>query len=195
MQWMTHPIWCFWGDYIYEYASPRDATGLARVHALRAASWQYRRTTATATPCTKATRCCRQRTRLPMGVTWDDHEVRKRLRRRTRRDGDGDGDGDMPAFPAMRQAGWQALREHAPACRQPGAGVDALQVYRSLAWDAGAYPPARPRQFRDWQTCRRTAAVAQVVCALADCAAWVPPAHAAGRRTEQWLDARLAKPG
>ena len=64
----------FLGDYIYEYATPKNTEGLAApTHCVMPPRWP---TTATATPCTRATPALQAaHAACPWAVTWDDHEV------------------------------------------------------------------------------------------------------------------------
>ncbi len=183
----------FLGDYIYEYASPRDATGLARVHALRAAStladYRDRYALHKSDPLLQAAHAA-----CPWSVTWDDHEVQNDYAGVRGRDGDGGG--DTPAFPTMRQAGWQAFYENMPLrAASLARGVDALQVYRSLAWGRLAHIHLLDtRQFRDWQACRKDGSSGAGGVRPADCATWSAPQRTLlGAAQEQWLDARLAE--
>ena len=125
-------------------------------------------------------------------MTWDDHEVQNDYAGVRGRDGDG----DMPAFPAMRQAGWQAFYENMPLrAASLARGVDALQVYRSLAWGRLAHIHLLDtRQFRDWQACRKDGSSGAGGVRPADCATWSAPQRTLlGAAQEQWLDARLAE--
>ncbi|MCB1974006.1 MAG: alkaline phosphatase D family protein, partial [Burkholderiaceae bacterium] len=96
----------FLGDYIYEYASPRDTTGLARVHSLRHATtladFRDRHALHKSDRHLQAAHAS-----CPWAVTWDDHEVQNDYAGSA-------GKGDPAAFLALRTAAWQAFYEHMP---------------------------------------------------------------------------------
>lgn len=178
----------FLGDYIYEYASPRDATGLARVHTLRAArtlaDYRDRYALHKSDPLLQAAHAA-----CPWSVTWDDHEVQNDYAGALGRDG------GTPAFQAMRLAGWQAFYENMPLrAASLARGVDALQVYRSLSWGRLArIHLLDTRQFRDWQACRKDGSSGAGGVRPGDCAAWSDPRRTLlGAAQEHWLGARLA---
>ena len=118
----------FLGDYIYEYATPTDTTGLARTHTLLHArsldDFRDRYALHKSDPQLQVAHAA-----CPWAVTWDDHEVQN--------DYAGDtGHDSSTAFSALRSAGFQAFYEHMPlgAARLAGPGFAALQLYRRLAW-------------------------------------------------------------
>ncbi|KAB2892963.1 MAG: alkaline phosphatase, partial [Burkholderiaceae bacterium] len=92
----------FLGDYIYEYATPKETSGLARVHALRTAQtladYRDRYALHKSDPLLQAAHAA-----CPWSATWDDHEVQNDYAGGLGREG------DASAFQSMRQAGWQAF--------------------------------------------------------------------------------------
>lgn len=179
----------FLGDYIYEYASPPDTTGLARVHALRTArtlaDYRDRYALHKSDPLLQAAHAA-----CPWGVTWDDHEVQNDYAGELGREG------DAQAFREMRLAGWQAFYEHMPLRASSLArGVGALQVYRSLGWGRLArLHLLDARQFRNWQACRKPGSSGAGAVRPEDCAAWSDPQRTLlGSAQEHWLDERLAE--
>lgn len=177
----------FLGDYIYEYASPKDSTGLARVHGLRLATaladYRDRYALHRSDPALQAAHAA-----CPWMVTWDDHEVQN--------DYAGDaGKGDPAGFLAQRSAAWQAFYENMPlrAASLVQRDFSALQVYRRLAWGRLAHLHLLDaRQYRSLQACRTAASSAGAVRPR-DCAELADPARSfLGMAQEQWLDAGLA---
>jgi len=178
----------FLGDYIYEYASPPDATGLARAHALRTArtlaDYRDRYALHKSDPLLQAAHAA-----CPWSMTWDDHEVQNDYAGELGREG------DAQAFTEMRLAGWQAFYEHMPLrAASLARGVGALQVYRGLDWGLLArIHLLDTRQYRDWQACRKNGSGASAV-RPEDCAAWSAPQRTLlGAAQERWLDGRLAE--
>lgn len=177
----------FLGDYIYEYASPKDSSGLARVHSLRLATtladYRDRYALHRSDPALQAAHAA-----CPWMVTWDDHEVQN--------DYAGDaGKGDPAGFLAQRSAAWQAFYENMPlrAASLVQRDFSALQVYRRLAWGRLAHlHMLDARQYRSLQACRTAASSAGAVRPK-DCAELAEPARSfLGMAQEQWLDAGLA---
>jgi alkaline phosphatase D len=177
----------FLGDYIYEYASPKDSSGLARVHSLRLATtladYRDRYALHRSDPALQAAHAA-----CPWMVTWDDHEVQN--------DYAGDaGKGDPAGFVAQRSAAWQAFYENMPlrAASLVQRDFSALQVYRRLAWGRLAHLHLLDaRQYRSLQACRTAASSAGAVRPK-DCAELADPARSfLGMAQEQWLDAGLA---
>ena len=178
----------FLGDYIYEYACPKDISGLARVHSLRAAQtladYRDRYALHKSDPLLQAAHAA-----CPWSATWDDHEVQNDYAGQLGRDG------DAATFAAMRVAGWQAFYEHMPLRASSLArGVGALQVYRGLSWGRLAQLHLLDaRQFRQWQACRKPGSSGAGSVRPSDCAAWGDPTRTLlGAEQEQWLDQRLA---
>lgn len=177
----------FLGDYIYEYASPKDSSGLARVHSLRLATtladYRDRYALHKSDPALQAAHAA-----CPWMVTWDDHEVQN--------DYAGDaGKGDPAGFLAQRSAAWQAFYESMPlrAASLVQRDFSALQVYRRLPWGRLAHLHLLDaRQYRSLQACRTAASSAGAVRPK-DCAELAEPARSfLGMAQEQWLDAGLA---
>jgi hypothetical protein len=143
----------FLGDYIYEYATPKNTTGLARTHTLRHAStladFRDRYALHKSDPALQAAHAA-----CPWAVTWDDHEVQNDYA--GPRQGQPGRCRGLPG-PAQRSLAG-VLRKHAPACSQPGGRptLDRLQVYRRLRWGRLAQVHLLDtRQHRQWQACRK----------------------------------------
>ena len=183
----------FLGDYIYEYATPRNTADLARTHALRQATtladYRDRYALHKSDPALRAAHAA-----CPWAVTWDDHEVQNDYAA-----GAGRGD-DAAGFAALRSAAWQAFYENMPlraaslARPAPDARWDALQVYRRLRWGRLAhFHLLDNRQHRSWQACRAPESASAGAVRRGDCAALGDPARSLlGLAQEQWLDAGLA---
>ena len=179
----------FLGDYIYEYASPQDTHGLARVHNLPLArtlqDYRARYALYKSDPHLQAAHAA-----CPWAVTWDDHEVENDwagLYGRAH---------DAQAFAAQRLAAFQAYYEHMPLrAASLARGVGQLQVYRSLAWGRLArIALLDARQYRDWQACRTPGSSGGAGVRPAQCAGWADPARSLlGRAQEAWLDTALAR--
>ena len=137
------------GDYIYEYPSPQDATGLARVHPLRLPrnlqDYRDRYALHKSDPALQAAHAC-----APWSVTWDDHEVQNDYAA-------GQGRGERAEWLPLRSAAWQAFYEHMPlrASTLAGSGFHQLQIHRRLHWGRLArLHMLDTRQYRDLQACR-----------------------------------------
>ena len=186
----------FLGDYIYEYATPKNTTGLARTHSLRHATtladYRDRYALHKSDPALQAAHAA-----CPWAVTWDDHEVQNDYAAATGHGARGDG---VPGFVALRGAAWQAFYENMPlraaslAVPAPGAHWDALQVYRRLRWGRLAHIHLLDsRQYRSVQACRKPSAANAGAVRTADCAELThPPRSLLGSTQEQWLNAGLA---
>ncbi|WCM89786.1 alkaline phosphatase D family protein [Acidovorax sp. NCPPB 3576] len=178
----------FLGDYIYEYASPKDPAGLARVHGLRLAhtlaDYRDRYALHKSDPSLQAAHAL-----CPWATTWDDHEVQNDY-------AGTHGRGDAADFLAMRTAAWQAFYEHTPlrAASLAASGFGALQVYRALPWGRLAtIHLLDARQFRDRQACRAEGSSGAGAVRPGDCAELqVPGRSFLGAAQERWLDAGLA---
>lgn len=179
----------FLGDYIYEYATPKNTEGLARTHALRYATtladYRDRYALHKSDPALQAAHAT-----CPWAVTWDDHEVQNDYA------GDRNGQGDGAAFQAQRTAAWQAFYENMPlrASALADAQFDKLQLYRRLPWGRLAQLHLLDdRQHRALQACRRPGSTSAGTVRPADCAELADPARSLlGAAQEQWLDAGLA---
>ncbi|MDF1484294.1 alkaline phosphatase D family protein [Ramlibacter sp. H39-3-26] len=176
----------FLGDYIYEYATPADSTGLARTHALRHArtldDYRDRYALHKSDPDLQAAhRAC------AWIVTWDDHEVEN--------DYADDAGRDAQGFAARRAAGYQAFYEHMPLrAAALAAGMDHLRLYRSVAWGRLArFHLLDDRQYRARQACRPPGAsgAASVKAGCAELQA--PERSLLGLEQERWLDGALAR--
>lgn len=177
----------FLGDYIYEYATPADTSGLARIqplrHATTLADFRDRYALYKSDPLLQAAHAA-----CPWGVVWDDHEVQNDY-------AGANGRGDDPAaFLALRSAAWQAFYEHMPL-RAASLGAHGLALHRRLAWGRLAHIHLLDmRQHRDVQACRRPAARSAGAVRPEDCAALADPARTLlGTAQERWLDAGLAQ--
>lgn len=179
----------FLGDYIYEYATPSDTTGLARVHGLRhahtLADFRERYALHKSDPQLQAAHAA-----CPWLVTWDDHEVQNDWAGNTGREGSSD-------FAALRSAGFQAFYEHMPlgAGRLAAPGFSALRLHRRIAWGRLAQLHMLDgRQYRDRQACRRADASGAGAVRSAQCAELAEPARSfLGSAQERWLDDGLAR--
>ena len=182
----------FLGDYIYEYATPKNASDLARTHSLKLATtladYRDRYALHKSDPALQAAHAT-----CPWAVTWDDHEVQNDYAA-------GAGRGDGAGFLAMRGAAWQAFYENMPlraaSLARPFADTrwDALQVYRRLRWGRLAHIHLLDgRQYRSWQACRTPESASAGAVRGGGCADLADPARTyLGAAQEQWLDAGLA---
>ena len=179
----------FLGDYIYEYASPKDHTGLARVQPLRLprdlADYRERYALHKSDPDLQAAHAC-----APWVVTWDDHEVQNDYTGSRGKDDDGH-------WLPLRTAAWQAYYEHMPlrASALTSPSFQSLQLYRRLAWGRLArLHVLDARQYRDWQACRAPGSGSSGVVRPDACAELADPRRSfLGRRQEEWLQAGLVQ--
>ncbi|ABM32002.1 alkaline phosphatase D family protein [Paracidovorax citrulli] len=180
----------FLGDYIYEYASPADPAGLARVHALRhartLADFRDRYALHRSDAALQAAHAA-----APWAVTWDDHEVENDYAGLSGREPEA-------AFADLRAAAYQAFYEHMPlraATLQAGGGFGGLQLCRRLAWGRLArLHLLDARQFRSRQACRPQGSGGAGSVLPATCAELADPARSfLGMDQERWLDAGLAE--
>ncbi|MCE1191233.1 MAG: alkaline phosphatase D family protein [Acidovorax sp.] len=182
----------FLGDYIYEYATPKNTADLARTHSLRLATtladYRDRYALHKSDPALQAAHAA-----CPWAVTWDDHEVQNDYAA-------GAGRGDADSFLALRAAAWQAFYENMPL-RATSLGTpasaprwDALQLYRRLRWGRLAHIHLLDsRQYRSWQACRTPQSMSAGAVRPADCAELASPDRTLlGTAQEQWLHAGLA---
>ncbi|MDY0106494.1 MAG: alkaline phosphatase D family protein, partial [Giesbergeria sp.] len=176
----------FLGDYIYEYATPADTSGLARVQNLHLAAsladYRERYALYKSDPLLQAAHAA-----CPWAVVWDDHEVQNDYAGAT-------GRGDSDAFLALRSAAWQAFYEHMPL-RAATFSEQGLALHRRLAWGQLAHIHLLDmRQHRDVQACRRLSARSAGAVRPGDCAAWADPVRSLlGASQERWLDDGLAQ--
>ena len=181
----------FLGDYIYEYATPKNTEGLARTHGLRLAAtladYRDRYALHKSDPALQAAHSA-----CPWAVTWDDHEVQNDYAA-------GAGRGGADAFLPLRGAAWQAFYENMPlraaSLMNPPGTWNALQVYRRLRWGRLAHIHLLDsRQYRSWQACRTPESASASGVRAASCAALADPARTLlGSAQEQWLDSGLAE--
>ena len=186
----------FLGDYIYEYATPRDTAGLARTHTLRLATnladFRDRYALHKSDSALQAAHAT-----CPWSVTWDDHEVQNDYAADSGRDSGPDA-GEL--FLAMRGAAWQAFYENMPlratsllrsATSDPW---HQLQIYRRLRWGRLAHIHLLDsRQYRSWQACRAAGSGSAGAVRPAQCADLAAPNRTLlGAVQERWLDAGLA---
>ena len=184
----------FLGDYIYEYATPKNTSDLARTHSLRLpttlADYRDRYALHKSDPALQAAHAA-----CPWAVTWDDHEVQNDYAADTGRKGEA-----ASSFLALRGAAWQAFYENMPLRAAslgspfPDTRWDALQVYRRLRWGRLAHIHLLDsRQYRSWQACRAPEAGSAGAVRPAECAELADPTRTfLGSAQEQWLDAGLA---
>ncbi|HEY0200616.1 MAG TPA: alkaline phosphatase D family protein [Burkholderiaceae bacterium] len=176
----------FLGDYIYEYATPPNSTGLARTHALRhahtLADYRDRYALHKSDPDLQAAhRLC------PWAVTWDDHEVEN--------DYAGEYGSEGAAFPAQRAAAYQAFYEHMPLRASVAApGWQQPRLYRRIDWGQLArLHMVDDRQYRATQACRKPGSSGAGTVKPQDCAALADPARSLlGPQQEDWLEQGLA---
>ncbi|CAN7316337.1 alkaline phosphatase D family protein [Acidovorax sp. LjRoot74] len=185
----------FLGDYIYEYATPKNTADLARTHSLRLATtladYRDRYALHKSDPALQAAHAT-----CPWSVTWDDHEVQNDYAASTGLAGRG----DAISFLAQRDAAWQAFYENMPlraaslARPAPDTAWDALQIYRRLRWGQLAHIHLLDsRQYRSWQACRAPESPSAGAVRGSSCAELAAPTRTLlGTAQEQWLDAGLA---
>ncbi|HRM62528.1 MAG TPA: alkaline phosphatase D family protein, partial [Acidovorax temperans] len=179
----------FLGDYIYEYATPKNTEGLARTHTLRYATtladYRDRYALHKSDPALQAAHAA-----CPWAVTWDDHEVQNDYA------GGTNAQADAAAFLTQRAAAWQAFYENMPlrATALAGAQFDRLQVYRRLPWGRLAQLHLLDdRQYRPLQACRKPGASNAGAVRPGNCAELADPTRSLlGPAQEQWLGEGLA---
>lgn len=181
----------FLGDYMYEYACPKDPTGLARTHELPVArtlqDYRARYALHKSDPLLQAAHAA-----CPWAVTWDDHEVENDWAGASGRAGPN----SASAFAPQRAAAFQAYYENMPlSAASLRAAPQQLQIYRRLDWGQLArIHLLDDRQYRDWQACRKPGSASSGSVRPSDC----PSLHDAARTLlggaqEQWLAAQLAQ--
>ena len=179
----------FLGDYLYEYPSPRNHAGLARVHGLRLprslADYRERYALHKSDPDLQAAHAC-----APWVVTWDDHEAQNDY-------AGTHGKEDTPDWLPLRTAAWQAFYEHMPlrAAALNAPAFQGLQIYRRLAWGQLArLHVLDARQYRDRQACRPQGSGSAGAVLPASCAELADPRRSLlGWQQEAWLQAGLAQ--
>ncbi|MDD2546292.1 MAG: alkaline phosphatase D family protein [Burkholderiaceae bacterium] len=184
-----HPdLVLFLGDYLYEYASPKDSSGLARTHPLRHAStladFRDRYALYKSDPQLQAAHAS-----CPWAVVWDDHEVQNDYAGAL-------GRGDPTHFLALRSAAWQAFYENMPlrASSLEASGFHSLQLYRRLRWGRLAHLHLLDsRQYRSRQACRPSDSSSAPAVRPQDCGALSEAQRSLlGPAQEHWLGAGLA---
>lgn len=177
----------FLGDYIYEYAMPRDASDLARSHSLpHAHSLQDFRARYALYKSDAALQAAHAA--CPWAVIWDDHEVQNDY-------AGTQGRGDATAFAALRSAAWQAFYEHMPLRANSLPGAQGMGLHRHLQWGQLArLHLLDTRQHRHLQACRPQSSRSAPAVQPAQCASLADPARTLlGTAQEQWLDAALGQ--
>lgn len=180
----------FLGDYIYENPSPKDSSGLARVHSLHVprnlADYRARYALYKSDPDLQAAHAC-----APWMVTWDDHEVQNDY-------AGNHGLGDADWLP-LRAAAWQAYYEHMPlrASSLVSANFQGLQLYRRLTWGRLArLHMLDARQYRDRQACRPPGSRSAGTVHPEACSELAGPQRSfLGWQQEAWLQQGLALDG
>jgi len=176
----------FLGDYIYEYAQPARAEGLARTQPLRTARslQDYRDRYAlhkSDAHLQAAHAACN------WSLIWDDHEVENDYAGQQ-------GQGDEARFLARRMAAWQAFYENLPLrANALQRSFQGLSLYRSLQWGRLARLHLLDgRQFRDLQACRPPGKASTGSVEPQECPALHDPARSfLGWDQERWLARQL----
>ena len=191
----------FLGDYIYEYATPKNTSDLARTHSLRLATsladYRDRYALHKCDPALQAAHAA-----CPWSVTWDDHEVQNDYAASAGHAGQAGqaGRGEATSFLAQRGAAWQAFYENMPLRAAslnrpfPDTRWEALQVYRRLRWGRLAHIHLLDsRQYRSWQACRAPDSGSAGAVRGSSCADLADPTRSLlGTAQEQWLGTGLA---
>lgn len=180
----------FLGDYIYENPSPKNSSGLARVHSLHVprnlADYRARYALYKSDPDLQAAHAC-----APWMVTWDDHEVQNDY-------AGNHGLGDADWLP-LRAAAWQAYYEHMPlrASSLVSANFQGLQLYRRLTWGRLArLHMLDARQYRNRQACRPPGSRSAGTVHPEACSELAGPQRSfLGWQQEAWLQQGLALDG
>ncbi len=176
----------FLGDYIYEYAQPEKAEGLARPQPLRTAHTlqDYRDRYAlhkSDAHLQAAHAVCN------WSVIWDDHEVENDYVAQY-------GRGEPAHFLERRMAAWQAFYENMPL--RPAAMLrnqQRLALYRTLNWGRLArLHMLDGRQYRDLQACRTPGQASTGTVDIETCTALQDPTRSfLGWEQERWLGQQL----
>ena len=168
----------FLGDYIYEYATGRDAVRAVVGGKVRTLA-QYRERYALhkSDPALRAAHAA-----CPWLLVWDDHEV------------DNDyaglqGQDLQPDFAAQRAAAYQAYWEHMPLPKAARPVNGEMRMYGRLDWGRLArIHLLDDRQMRDPQVCPRPGRGGANTVRVADCPALLDPKRTLlGPAQEQWL--------
>ena len=177
----------FVGDYIYEMSWGRD---LVRQHS----GGRCRRCSPNSATATRSTNPIRDlqaaHAAHPWIVTWDDHEVDRRLHRRHRPAGSRPG--ALPAAARRRLPG--LLGAHAAAASRMRPRGPSLRLYdRYRFGDLAELHVLDDRQYRSHHACRATLDARQA--AGPDCAERLDPARTMlGAEQEAWLPTACAAP-
>jgi alkaline phosphatase D len=169
----------FLGDYLYEYATGKDAVRSVEGGQVRTlAQYRARYAQYKGDPALQAAHAC-----APWLVIWDDHEVENDYAGTT-------GQTLQPDFAAQRDAAYQAWWEHMPVPKAwlPRAGHDML-VYERHTWGRLATIHALDaRQYRDVQVCPRPGRAGSTTVNLKDCPDLLLPQRTMlGLEQERWL--------
>ncbi len=169
----------FMGDYIYEYATSRDAIRPVEGSRVRTlAQYRARYATYKSDPALQAAHAC-----APWLVIWDDHEVDNDYAATTGQD-------LQPDFAAQRDAAYQAWWEHMPVPKAwaPKAGVE-MRIYGRHTWGRLARIHCLDnRQYRDLQACPRPQRSGANIVRLSDCPDLLDPKRSLlGAAQERWL--------
>lgn len=185
----------FLGDYIYEYATPKNVPAhFVRTHILRKAitlaDYRDRYALHKSDPALQAMHAA-----APWVMTWDDHEVDN--------DYAGAQSQDLQShFLERRAAAYQAFYEHMPLpISQLKAGLaslgqpDAVRVTQRLTWgQLASFHLLDCRQFRDVQACSPEGRGGSRVVRASHCSEYIDPKRSMlGAAQEAWLDAGLAR--
>ena len=168
----------FLGDYIYEYASSRQALRahvggpVVQLDDYRARYAQYK-----SDPALQAAHAA-----CPWLVVWDDHEVENDY-------AGASGQRLQPDFAARRAAVYQAWWEHMPLPKAVRPLDGAMRIYGHLDWGRLArLHLLDDRQYRDLQACPRPGLEDSNTVRRADCAALMDPRRSLlGQQQEDWL--------
>ena len=171
----------FLGDYIYEYATPKDSKaerrhdgGLCRtLEQYRQRYAQYK-----TDPALQA-----MHERAPWIHTWDDHEVSN--------DYAGDQSEDLdPNFHQRRAAATQAYWEHMPFPKAMRPLDTNIRIHERYDWGRLArIITIDDRQWRDAQPCPKPGRGGSATVALKDCPSLLDPKRTIlGAAQERWLD-------
>ncbi len=168
----------FLGDYIYEYATARNAV---RAHrggpVVLLDDYRDRYALYKSDPALQAAHAA-----CPWLVVWDDHEVQNDyagVQSQTL----------QPGFASQREAAYQAYWEHMPLPKSWRPVNGAMRLYGSLDWGRLArFHLLDDRQHRDPQVCPRPGRGGSNVVSVAQCAELSDPARTLlGAQQEGWL--------
>jgi alkaline phosphatase D len=170
----------FLGDYIYEYATKKDAVRpLEGGEAFTLEQYRARYATYKRDPLLQAAHAA-----APWLLVWDDHEVSNDYANLRGQDLAVD-------MRARRAAAYRAYWEHMPFAKSARPLDDAMRIYGRLDWGRLArLHLLDDRQYRDVQVCTRPGRGGSNTVALAQCPELADPARTLlGAEQEQWLAA------